>query len=257
MRIELLGVRGSTRGARAGLRPLRRPHVVRRGLGRGSDRPSLVLDAGTGCGRCRRGCTARPTTGPSCSATCTGTTCRVSVLRRRRPGRRPGGCPYTGTRGTFRPGPAGAVVLTAGVSRSRPKGCAAAGRFHALPRRRPPIEGFAVTAVDVEHKGGRTFGYRIERRAGARWPTCPTTRRPPGCSAALLEILVGSGRSPARRTVPGGRAPVAGTTATRPSRTQWRSALECGVRTLVLFHHSPARSDVALDEMASWARARR
>ena len=30
-------------------------------------------------------------------------------------------------------------------------------------------------------------------------------------------------------------------------------ALECGISTLVLFHHSPVRSDDALDEIARWA----
>ncbi len=32
-----------------------------------------------------------------------------------------------------------------------------------------------------------------------------------------------------------------------------RLARECDVGTLVLFHHSPARTDTALDEIAEWA----
>jgi ribonuclease BN (tRNA processing enzyme) len=29
--------------------------------------------------------------------------------------------------------------------------------------------------------------------------------------------------------------------------------VSCGARTVVLFHHSPVRTDTALDEIASWA----
>ena len=40
--------------------------------------------------------------------------------------------------------------------------CAARGGFAGLAPGRHRIEGFDVLALDIAHKGGRTFGYRIE-----------------------------------------------------------------------------------------------
>ena len=50
--------------------------------------------------------------------------------------------------------------------------------FGGLAEGRHEIEGFAVLAREIPHKGGRTFGFRVEP-TGPRWLTSPITARPP------------------------------------------------------------------------------
>jgi ribonuclease BN (tRNA processing enzyme) len=49
----------------------------------------------------------------------------------------------------------------------RPEGLQGAWTFATLEEGEHVIEGFEVTAVELPHKGGRTFGYRIVDTAGA------------------------------------------------------------------------------------------
>ena len=49
----------------------------------------------------------------------------------------------------------------------RPEGLEGSWRFATLEEGEHVIEGFEVTAVELPHKGGRTFGYRIVDPGGA------------------------------------------------------------------------------------------
>jgi ribonuclease BN (tRNA processing enzyme) len=114
------------------------------------------------------------------------------------------------------------------------------------------IEGFDVTVADVEHKGGRTFGYRLQDAKGSV-AYLPDHAPAAGCSDALMRTLAGvdvlihdAQFLDAERSVADdyGHATVEDAVAL---------ALECEAGTLVLFHHSPARTDSALDEIAERA----
>ena len=53
-----------------------------------------------------------------------------------------------------------------------------------------------MTALDIPHKGGRTFGYRVLRRRPTRWRTSPTTDRTgrtrrPGSRRRALQLAGG------------------------------------------------------------------
>ena len=113
------------------------------------------------------------------------------------------------------------------------------------------IEGLTVTPVDVEHKGGRTFCLRVEDEAGslAYLPDhAPAAGMSDDLKAAMrgVDVLVHDGQflDHERPTaVDYGHATV---------QDAVKLALECEVGMLVLFHHSPARTDTALDEIAGW-----
>lgn len=121
------------------------------------------------------------------------------------------------------------------------------------------VEGFEVLAREIPHKGGRTLGYRIS--SGGRSLAYVTDHSPtslgPGPhghgelhDAALelakgADVLVHDAQHLAEE-FPGvgylGHASV-----------EYAVALgeQAGVRTVVLFHHSPARTDEQLDEIGS------
>jgi ribonuclease BN (tRNA processing enzyme) len=133
-----------------------------------------------------------------------------------------------------------------------PEGLRGAWGFHAIGDGRHDVESFVVTAVDIEHKGGRTFGLRIDgdRRSLAYLPDHAPEA---GVSAQLMamldrvDVLVHDAQflEPERpRAVDFGHSTV---------EDSIKLAHACGAGTLVLFHHSPVRTDAELDEIAAWA----
>jgi phosphoribosyl 1,2-cyclic phosphodiesterase len=117
------------------------------------------------------------------------------------------------------------------------------------------VEGFAVRAREVPHKGGRTFGYRVSKGAAsvAYVPDHSPSSIGPGPDGlgerheAILDLARGADllitdAQHLQRQFPGvgflGHASVEYDVAL---------ALEAGVRTLVLFHHAPSRTDDELD----------
>jgi len=130
-------------------------------------------------------------------------------------------------------------------------------RFHALEPGTHTMEGFEVTALEIPHKGGRTFGYRVS--AG-------------GVTIAYLSdhspITVGPGPDglgeyhdealALARDVDLLLHDAQYTVAELPERATFgHSAVDyavgladrSGARRLLLFHHDPPRTDDAIDEI--------
>ena len=180
VRVQLLGVRGSTPAPGAGLRPVRRAHVLRGG-DRCRCRPPVA--------RARRGHRAQVVDRPARRAglrrldraqpPALGPHAGRAVLRRRRPGRVPGRPVPAGPGRQVRPGPAGAVVRTAVV----PDHARRAARAVGVPRphRRQALDR-GLHRDRGRHRSTRAAGpsASASTTSSARWPTCPTTRRPPG-----------------------------------------------------------------------------
>ena len=120
------------------------------------------------------------------------------------------------------------------------------------------IDGFTVTAVEVPHKGGRTFGYRIDDGAvDAGLPARPRSIR---ASAPASTVSASCTR---RRW----RWPTASTSSSTTPSTPARSwprwahfghsaaeyavslGLKAGAQRVLLFHHGPAREDDEIDRL--------
>ena len=131
-----------------------------------------------------------------------------------------------------------------------PEGLRGHWTFTAMPAGRTRVAGYVVTAQEVAHKGGRTFGYRVET------PTASVAYLPDhapgqGCSEEVRTLVRGvdvlvhdaqfveSERSLADLY---GHATVDQAIAL---------AIEAGAGTLVLFHHGPGRTDAELDDLAA------
>ncbi len=124
------------------------------------------------------------------------------------------------------------------------------GRWTFLPEPEgvASIEGFEVTAADISHKGGRTVGYRVSDARGsfAYLPDHAPSRGMTPAARALIEgvdvLLHDAQFLESERALADayGHATVEETVALAES---------AGVRQLVLFHHSPVRTDDQLDRI--------
>jgi len=133
--------------------------------------------------------------------------------------------------------------------------------FDGLEEGEHEIEGFTVLALEIPHKGGRTFGYRVSCDSGslAYLPDHSPTSVGPGPDglgerhpAALaladgVDVLVADAQHlacqfPALEFL--GHATVEYDVAL---------ALEAGARSLALFHHAPSRTDDQVDAIAELA----
>jgi ribonuclease BN (tRNA processing enzyme) len=129
-----------------------------------------------------------------------------------------------------------------------PEGLAGDWTFSAVEPGTFETDGFQVTATEITHKGGRTYGYRIERE-GASIGFAPDHAPALGVSAHTIEtlaevdVLVHDAQfleAERDRADSFGHATVADAVA---------FAEEVQARHLVLFHHGPFRSDDALDHI--------
>lgn len=129
-----------------------------------------------------------------------------------------------------------------------PEGLLGSWRFLPAPEQAASIEEFEVTAVDVNHKGGRTLGYRVASAAGsfAYLPDHAPSRGMGPAVQALIEgvdvLLHDAQFTEAERQLADdyGHATVEETVVL---------AERAGVGRLVLFHHSPVRTDDQLDRI--------
>ena len=115
------------------------------------------------------------------------------------------------------------------------------GRLTAAPR-------FTVTAAEVPHKGGRTFGYRVsaDGTSLAYLPDHALAGRPTAAALALaanVDLLLHDASN--------GFGDRASADAYGHSTIDdaIRFARACRVRQLVLIHHSPSRTDAELDAL--------
>ena len=250
VRLVMLGVRGST-AAPGG-------EFVRYGghtscvavIPEGSDRPTLVLDAGTGL---------RDLTSRLDGAAFTG-----SILLSHLHWDHVQGIPFFVA--GDRPDAVVALYVPAQNGRSgrdllatsmappsfpiTPEGLLGSWTFEALDVGEHSIEGFRIRATEVKHKGGRTFGYRISDDTGS-FAYVPDHVISGGVDDVVrglvhdVDVLLHDAQflESERR--------LADAYAHSTVDDAVAFAQECGVRHLVLFHHGPSRSDDALDDIAA------
>ena len=130
-----------------------------------------------------------------------------------------------------------------------PEGMKGAWTFTAIEPEPRVAEGFDILPFEVSHKGGRTFGYRVSDASGSV-AYVPDHAPAAGVSDAALEgmkgvdVLIHDAQfldHERPRAVDYGHATITEAIAL---------AERVGAGSLVLFHHGPARTDVALDQIA-------
>jgi phosphoribosyl 1,2-cyclic phosphodiesterase len=131
-----------------------------------------------------------------------------------------------------------------------PGGLRGAWSFGAIAPGRHRMDGFVVLVADVAHKGGRTYGFRVEAdgRSIAYLPDhAPTEGLAPAVRALVadVDVLLHDGQYLAaeRRTALAYGHSVVDDIV--------RLAGDAGVRRLILTHHAPDRTDDQLDELAA------
>lgn len=129
-----------------------------------------------------------------------------------------------------------------------PEGLKGQWTFTALEPEMLSVEGFEVQPFRVSHKGGKTFGYRVSR-GGASFAYVPDHAPAAGVDDAALEAMHGVDAlihdaqfldHERPRAVDYGHATIDEAVAL---------ADQVHARTLVLFHHGPHRTDVALEKI--------
>ena len=252
MRVLQLGVRGST--------PAPGAEFVRYGghtscvavLADGEDRPRLVLDAGTGL----RSVTALMDGGPF----------RGAIMVSHMHWDHVQGIPFfvAGDRpdsvvALYMPaqnGLTGRDLLAAMMQPPQfpitPEGLQGQWSFTALETGWHDIEGFRVRAEEVRHKGGRTFGYRVEDDSGSL-AYLPDHVVSEGVATAVRELIGGVDLLLHDAQFVVAERALADAYGHSTIGDAVDLAIECGVGSLTLFHHGPARTDDALDEIAQAA----
>jgi phosphoribosyl 1,2-cyclic phosphodiesterase len=246
VKLWLLGVRGST--------PAPGPEFVRYGghtscvaiAADGEDVPTLVLDAGTGL--------------RSLTAMLPGPAFQGAILLSHLHWDHVEGIPFfvagdhdQSIVDVYLPaqgGRSGRDLLAAMMSPPSfpidPEGLRGTWTFNALHPGRAHVGAFEVTAVEIAHKGGRTYGYRVDSPSGSV-AYLPDHAPIQGCSDELratirgVDVLLHDAQfveSERRIADLFGHATVDEAIAL---------ATEAEVGTLVLFHHGPARTDDQLD----------
>jgi phosphoribosyl 1,2-cyclic phosphodiesterase len=141
-----------------------------------------------------------------------------------------------------------------------PEGLLGSWKHEALETGDHDIEGFAVTAAEVPHKGGRTFGYRVAAANGRSFAYvpdhCPTRLGPgPDGLGARSEAVMTLVRDVdvlvhgAPYCVP----EMETATSYGHATAEYACALatEARVGRLILTHHAPFRTDDEVDQIAN------
>jgi phosphoribosyl 1,2-cyclic phosphodiesterase len=137
-----------------------------------------------------------------------------------------------------------------------PDGLLGEWSFAALDEGEHSLEGFSVTAAEVAHKGGRTYGYRVDGPDGslAYLPDhAPRLAAPDRLEAALalaetVDVLLHDAHNVAHEQA----------TADAYGHATVEDAVEfarqCRARALVLVHHAHSRTDRAVGEIEASVR---
>ncbi|MGY2875892.1 ribonuclease BN (tRNA processing enzyme) [Marmoricola sp. URHA0025 HA25] len=133
-----------------------------------------------------------------------------------------------------------------------PEGLRGAWTFHALDDGAHEIESFTVTTVEIAHKGGRTYAVRVEDERGSI-AYLPDHAPAAGISEELRALLDGVDMLVHDAQFVEGERPLAVDYGHATVQDAIKLAQESAAGALMLFHHSPARTDAALDEIAGWA----
>jgi ribonuclease BN (tRNA processing enzyme) len=114
--------------------------------------------------------------------------------------------------------------------------------FEGIEPGRHRVEGFEITAFDVPHKGGRTFGFRVDD-AGRSIAYVPDHHPEPETNAEIarhcagVDLLIHDSQFVAAEQV------IADLYGHATIDNALALAKQCSARTLALFHHGPARTD--------------
>lgn len=252
MRIEFLGVRGSTAAPGAPFAAYGGHTSCLAVYPEGGDLPTLVLDAGTGL--------------RALTAILAGSSYDGSIVCSHLHWDHVQGIPFfaAGDRDDSRvdlyvpaqEGRSGRDLLAQTLSPPAfpitPEGLRGAWTFHAMETDPIEVEGFRVRAVDIQHKGGRTYALRVDDDKGSI-AYLPDHAPAAGMTDELLELLRDVDVMMHDAQFLEGERPVAVDYGHATVQDAVSLADDCGVGTVVLFHHSPARTDTALDEIAAWA----
>jgi ribonuclease BN (tRNA processing enzyme) len=135
-----------------------------------------------------------------------------------------------------------------------PRGLKGRWSFHSLEAEERAIAGFRVRSAELTHKGGRTFGYRVTDGTGSV-AYLPDHSPAQGCTDDVralvrgVDVLLHDAQFVERERA------IADDYGHATIDDAIRLADECDVGTLVLFHHSPVRTDDQLDAIAAELRA--
>jgi phosphoribosyl 1,2-cyclic phosphodiesterase len=122
--------------------------------------------------------------------------------------------------------------------------------FHTLDAGSYEISGFRVRTADLAHKGGRTFGYRVEDEFGSV-AYLPDHGPVQGCSDEARALIAGVDVMLHDAQFLESERAVADAYGHATVDEAIQLATEAGAHKLVLFHHSPVRTDDQLDELAA------
>jgi len=133
-----------------------------------------------------------------------------------------------------------------------PEGLQGQWTFKALDTGWHDIEGFRVRAEEVRHKGGRTYGYRVQDASGSL-AYLPDHVVSEGVSSAVLELIHGVDVLVHDAQFVVAERALADAYGHSTIGDAVDLAIQCAVGSLTLFHHGPGRTDDALDEIAQAA----
>jgi phosphoribosyl 1,2-cyclic phosphodiesterase len=127
-----------------------------------------------------------------------------------------------------------------------PEGLRGTWTFNALQPGRLDVAGFGVVAAEIAHKGGRTFGYRVDTPSGSL-AYLPDHGPVQGCSQEVRAMIRGVDILLHDAQFLESERSIADLFGHATIDDAVRLATEADVGTLVLFHHGPARTDDQLD----------
>jgi len=112
------------------------------------------------------------------------------------------------------------------------------------------VEGFVVAAAEVPHKGGRTFGYRIsDGRSSVAYVPDHLPARTGASRRAVLDLVAGADLLIHDAQFTEAEREIAAAYGHATIDEAVLLAEESGARSLVLFHHSPARTDAEIGDL--------